>query len=358
MANLVNSLNVFRGKRVLVTGDTGFKGSWLSFWLAELGAEVFGFAKSAQHEHDHFNVLNLSKRIHHQAGDICDKAALRAFFKEVEPEFVFHLAAQAIVRQSYHDPKETFETNVMGSINVLECVRETPSVHVLVYVTSDKCYKNKEWIWGYRENDELGGRDPYSASKAAAELVFESYSDSFFKGRPHFGYASVRAGNVIGGGDWATDRIVPDCIRALAAREPIRLRYPSSTRPWQHVLEPLSGYLMLAAALLENPELYSGAWNFGPDAQATATVKYLAEAIVSRWGDGKIECQAQTATLHEAGLLHVCSDKARHLLEWRSRWCFNDTVAATVDWYRGFFAGESIAHITSSQIKRYMESVE
>ena len=243
-------LAAFAGKRVLVTGDTGFKGSWLCMWLHRLGAEVTGFALPPKLDIDHFNLLRLDRVIRHVDGDIRDLPALQRAFEEFQPEILFHLAAQSLVRYSYDEPKLTFDTNVGGSINVLECVRATPSLRAVVYVTSDKCYRNKEWIWGYRENDELGGRDPYSASKAAAELVFSAYVDSYFAQRSALGIASVRAGNVIGGGDWAADRIVPDSIKSLQAHQPILLRNPNATRPWQHVLEPLSGYLVLASQAL------------------------------------------------------------------------------------------------------------
>ena len=261
------------------------------------------------------------------------------------------------MRPSYRDPKETFDTNIGGSVNLLECVRETPSVRSLVYVTSDKCYRNNEWVWGYRENDELGGLDPYSASKAAAELVFSAYGDSFFRSRPDFGYATVRAGNVIGGGDWSEDRIVPDCIRALRVGEPIVLRKPQSTRPWQHVLEPLGGYLTLATALVRDPVRYSGAWNFGPTGEATRSVQDLAQAIVTHWGSGNVEVRAPSDDdPHEAGLLHLNCDKAHHVLGWRPRWSFSRTVAETVDWYRAILSDKDVYKVTSDQIKHFMEA--
>ena len=254
-----------RGKRVLVTGDTGFKGSWLSLWLHRIGANVLGLALPPKTERDHFNVLGLGKVISHVDCDIRDLAELEKATADFKPEVVFHLAAQALVKHSYSNPKATFDTNVGGSVNVLELVRQSPSVRALVYVTSDKCYRNKQWVWGYRENDELGGEDPYSASKAAAEMVFSAYLKSFFETRETLGAASVRAGNAIGGGDWADDRLVPDCIRALSSGEPIILRNPAAIRPWQHVLEPISGYIRLAGQLMEEPSRYSGAWNFGPE---------------------------------------------------------------------------------------------
>lgn len=358
MENLVSALSVFRGKRVLVTGDTGFKGSWLSLWLAEAGAEVYGYSLPPERAEDHFNLLKLSARIHHQDGDIRDRALLGACFERAQPEFVFHLAAQALVRRSYRDPKETFDTNVGGSVNVLECVRHTPSVKTLLYITSDKCYRNREWVWGYRENDELGGHDPYSASKAAAELVFSAYGDSFFHTRPGFGFASVRAGNVIGGGDWSEDRIVPDCLRALRAGQPIVLRKPEATRPWQHVLEPLAGYLTLAAALRRDPQKFSGAWNFGPDSDAARSVHDLARGIVAAWGSGQISIQPSGSDPHEAGLLHLNCDKVRHSLGWKPRWGFERTVQETVAWHRDVTSGEDAAAVSAAQIQAYMADIQ
>jgi CDP-glucose 4,6-dehydratase len=278
-------------------------------------------------------------------------------FQEVQPEFVFHLAAQPLVRFSYDDPKLTFDTNVGGSVNILEAVRATPSIRALIYVTSDKCYRNKEWLWGYRENDELGGRDPYSASKAAAELVFSSYQDSFFSKRSGFGAASVRAGNVIGGGDWAADRIVPDCIRSLQNNEPIVLRNPGATRPWQHVLDPLSGYLQAAIALYHDPAGFSGAWNFGPDDSSIRSVKDLAEKIIVSWGEGRIEVSPQQNAPHEATLLHLNCDKSRQLLGWRPCWDVDRAVAETVRWYREVVAGRPVLDISRQQIKDFTGGV-
>ena len=242
-------LSSFKGRRVFITGHSGFKGSWLAFLLNEIGAEVFGYALPPVGKNNHFELLGLAQLIEHVEADIRDEEKLTAAMGEIQPEFVFHLAAQALVRHSYSDPKTTFETNVMGSVNLLEAVRKCESVRSLVYITSDKCYENREWLWGYRENDQLGGHDPYSASKASAEMVFSAYARSFFFDRPDLGAASARAGNVIGGGDWAVDRIIPDCIRAIESDKPIHLRNPFATRPWQHVLEPIAGYLLLAAQL-------------------------------------------------------------------------------------------------------------
>lgn len=346
----------FQGQRVLVTGDTGFKGSWLSLWLHQLGAQVLGYALPPQGAEDHYQLIGLSGLIEHVDGNILDSAALNAVVERFQPDVLFHLAAQPLVRYSYDEPKLTFDTNIAGSVNVLEAARACPSLKALVYVTSDKAYKNNEWIWGYRENDEMGGHDPYSASKAAAELVFSSYQDSFFRKRPNFGAATVRAGNVIGGGDWALDRIVPDAIRALRQGQPIHVRNPHSTRPWQHVLEPLSGYLMTAARLLEQPTRFAGAWNFGPDSASIRTVGELATMIVAAWGEGDVLVAPQTDAPHEATLLHLNCDKAHQLMRWRPKWDADRAVAETVAWYRGVHQGGNVLNISSQQILAYMES--
>jgi CDP-glucose 4,6-dehydratase len=349
--------DIYQGKRVLITGDTGFKGSWLSLWLHDIGADVVGYALPPERDDDHFNMIDLNKIIHHVDGDIRDFTSFKKVFDDFQPEVLFHLAAQAIVKFSYEEPKLTFDTNIGGSVNVLEAVRSTPSLRSVIYVTSDKCYKNNEWIWGYRENDELGGHDPYSASKAAAEIVFSAYMDSFLNEREGFGAASVRAGNVIGGGDWALERIVPDSIKALRSGQPIMVRNPKSTRPWQHVLEPLSGYLMLAAKIYSNPEKYSGAWNFGPQGESIRTVQDLAERIVKLWGSGEVKANIQTGAPHEAKLLHLNCDKAKQILRWRPRWDFDRAVDETAYWYKEVLSGKSALQISRQQIKNYMGGV-
>ncbi len=355
MGEVVNvpKLAALRGRRVLVTGHTGFKGSWLCLVLNELGADVTGYALPPEGEDSHFVLLGLDRLIRHVVGDIRDDKKLQAVFDEARPEIVFHLAAQALVRYSYDEPKLTFDTNVAGSVNVLEAVRKSNTVRSFVYITSDKCYLNREWEWGYRENDELGGRDPYSASKAAAELVFSAYQDSFFKQRETLGASSVRAGNVIGGGDWALDRIVPDCIRSLRNSQPIVLRSPESTRPWQHVLEPLSGYLLLAARMYDSAKKYSSAWNFGPQSTDIRTVRDLSTTIVERWGSGKVEIDKSAAIFHEARLLCLNCDKAHQLLGWYPQWDFERTITETVRWYREILAGTPAYVITRQQINEY-----
>ena len=345
--------DIYRGRKVFITGHTGFKGSWLAFLLHEAGAEVMGYALAPLGTSSHFDQLGLSGKIHHQVGDIRNAAALAQALDEFQPEFVFHLAAQALVRPSYADPAATFATNVMGSTHLLDAVRLCDSVRSLVFITSDKCYENVEWIWGYRENDPLGGADPYSASKAAAELVFSSYARSYFKQRPQLGAASVRAGNVIGGGDWAVDRIVPDCIRAISSGQPIVLRNPTATRPWQHVLEPLSGYLLLGARLFEAPARWSGAWNFGPSTHEVRTVKDVAEHMVARIGAGSVRVEAQPGQLHEAHLLQLNCDKASQMLRWTPRWSVDEALDATADWYARAMVGEDIVGITRRQLRAY-----
>jgi len=350
MSSAVYFKNLFSGKKILITGHTGFKGSWLAFLLNEMGAHVMGFAFPPATPINHFDLLKLEKKIRHVVGDIRDAALVAKTLQEFQPEFVFHLAAQALVRTSYDDPASTFSTNVMGSINLLEAVRRCESVRALVYVTSDKCYENVEWIWGYREIDQLGGRDPYSASKAAAEIAFSSYSRSFFEPRPMLGAASTRAGNVVGGGDWAVDRIIPDCIRAIEAGEPVRLRNPGATRPWQHVLEPVAGYMLLAARLYEEPKKWGGSWNFGPSTHEVRTVKNVAEVIVGHIGKGCIEVVESQTQVHEARLLQLNCDKAHQLLGWYPRWHVEKTLEATALWYKYIMHGGNAEVITRAQI--------
>ena len=294
----------------------------------------------------------------HITGDIRDFEALKSAFLETQPEFVFHLAAQPLVRRSYAEPVYTFNTNVVGSANVLEAIRTTDSVRAVIYVTSDKCYQNNEWEWGYRENDRLGGHDPYSASKACAELVLSSYQRSYFDGNENIALASVRAGNVIGGGDWAEDRIIPDCVRALKMGDAISVRNPFARRPWQHVLEPLSGYLNLAGRLYsEKGKQYSGAWNFGPTIDSNRPVADLVKAVVDNWGSGEIawpDKDAQHDALHEANLLFLNCDKAQQILKWRPMWDFDQTISITIDWYKASQGNGSICDISQKQIDAYV----
>lgn len=351
-----NVFECFKNKKVLITGDTGFKGSWLAYWLFYLGAKVYGFSLPPESDCDHYVITGLEHLIYHQDGDIRDFMQVQNFLTDTKPEFVFHLAAQPLVRRSFFDPKLTFDTNIGGSVNIFEAVRVTPSVKVLITITSDKCYKNKEWCWGYRENDELGGEDPYSASKAAAEMVFSGYKNSFFDKIPHLGAVSVRAGNVIGGGDWSADRIVPDCIKALQNDMPINIRNPHAIRPWQHVLEPLYGYLLLASYLYENPKSYGDSYNFGPDGGVIYSVHDLVKELIAFWGDGNIQVNENENDPKEAGLLHLNCDKAHLELGWNSRWNFIKTVENVAKWYKSVYNGVDAQSMTRQQIFEYMES--
>ena len=321
------------------------------------GAHVLGYALPPDKEKSHFSLLGLSDKIHHVEADIRDAEKLNSCMKEFQPEFVFHLAAQALVRPSYQDPKTTFDTNISGSVNLLEAVRHCESVCSLVYITSDKCYENNNWVWGYRENDQLGGHDPYSASKAAAEIVFSAYARSFFTDRKELGAASARAGNVIGGGDWSEDRIIPDCIRAIETGKPIQLRNPHATRPWQHVLEPLSGYLQLALRLRDEPHTYSGAWNFGPSSSGVRTVLEVAEHIVARMGHGEINIIEPDSNQHEAKLLQLNCDKARQILGWSPQWNVEKALNTTADWYKEMSIGKDVSDISRQQIIEYFGQI-
>jgi len=352
--------NAYKDKRVLVTGHTGFKGSWLSIWLLELGAEVIGYSLAPPSDPNNFSACGLKDKMIHTDGDIRDSEKLMQVFSEYKPDFVFHMAAQALVRASYQNPKLTFDTNIGGTVNLLDAVRKTESVKVLINVTSDKCYENRDWTWGYRENDPLGGHDPYSASKGGAEIVFSAYQRSFFKkeaGEREIGAASVRAGNVIGGGDWGTDRLIPDCIRALSSGKTIEIRNPKAVRPWQHVLEPLSGYLYLGAMLNQSSAAFSGAWNFGPSGLDHLTVGQIVEKIVGLWGSGAWKDISTTSDkLHEAHTLKLCCDKALAELNWRNTLDIEDCLKYLTEWYKVFYEnGQSsdMYKICSAQIARY-----
>lgn len=348
-----NLKKLFGNKRVFVTGDTGFKGSWLGLWLHELGADVLGYALPAE-RNSHFKLLGLDRLIHHVNGDMCDYPHLKRVLTAFKPQIIFHLAAQAIVRVSYLEPKTTFDTNIGGSVNLLELVRKFKQIKSVIYVTSDKCYLNKELIRGYKENDELGGKDPYSASKAAAEMVFFAYWNSFLSANKNLGIASVRAGNVIGGGDWAKDRIIPDCFRNFKRGKSILIRNPNATRPWQHVLDPLHGYLKLAILLYQNPMKYSGSYNFGPDFRSIRTVKELAQKLVHYLGKGNIKVVKENNAPHESRLLHLDCRKANSILDWRLIWGFDRAVFETVEWYKKVLGGAPALSITKKQINDFM----
>lgn len=346
--------NIYRNKRVLVTGHTGFKGSWLSLWLLEMGAEVYGIALEPKTPGDHFVVAGLEKRIHHNICNIKDKEKLLEWFQAIQPEMVFHLAAQALVKKSYDDPVDTFATNVMGTVHVLEAIRHTPSVKVGVMITSDKCYKNEEWEWGYRETDELGGAEPYGASKACAEMAIQSFRESFFNKENSPIVVSTRAGNVIGGGDWSEKRIVPDIIRALMKNEKIELRSPNATRPWQFVLEPLSGYLWLGACLMTRGDLGNG-WNFGPEYATIVPVLTLTEKMIKLWGQGTILDTSGKGHFHEATLLSLDISKARHWLKWKPTLNLDEIIDFTVDWYKTLVERKNMFDFGVRQIARYCE---
>jgi CDP-glucose 4,6-dehydratase len=355
MESLVTALQALSKKRILITGHTGFKGSWLAEWLLKYGSDVTGVALRPEVSPAHFDQLGLASRLQHHVIDVRDSESLHSLFATTRPEVVFHLAAQALVRRSYKDPKETFEINVGGAINLLECVRSTSSVEALVFVTSDKCYLNREIDRGYHELDQLGGHDPYSASKACAELAFAAYQSSYFSQRSEFAAASARAGNVVGGGDWSEDRIVPDCMRSLTEKRPIALRRPDATRPWQHVLEPLSGYITLAHRLLVDRTIAGEAWNFGPNESAVHSVHDVVAECISSWGS-EVPIELHKSDVHEAGLLQLNCEKARRELGWAPRWNFRRTFQETTEWYKRTFQGERVQQVTLEQITRYEET--
>lgn len=339
----------YRGRRVLLTGYSGFKGSWLALWLQELGAVITGIAlPNEEHRPNHWGMLNLPVEEHHI--DIRDLASLQRVFYQAEPEVVFHLAAQSLVRRSYQDPIETWSTNVIGTVNVIEACRQTQSVRSVVVVTSDKCYENREFFWGYRETDALGGHDPYSASKAGAELVAASYRRAFFTADTSPLLATARAGNVVGGGDWSEDRLIPDLVRAIDSGNSLNIRFPQAKRPWQHVLESLSGYLLLGQRLLEGRRDCAHAWNFGPEPEGNRTVAQVLDSLQKHWP--KLLWQvSDTPQPHEAGLLFLDNTQARYGLNWQPVWNLETTLAKTAEWYRAWLENEQI--ISREQLIEY-----
>ena len=348
--------NVYKSKCILITGHTGFKGSWLSIWLTYLGAKVIGYSAYLPSDPCNFEVCNLQNHITHIEGDVRDIEKMTDVFSAYKPDIVFHLAAQAITRRSYDIPQETFFTNLGGTVNVLECIRKSDSVKAAVIITSDKCYQNVEWVWGYRESDRLGGDDPYSASKACAEIASHSYIKSFFSRDDVPKVATARAGNVIGGGDWAVDRIVPDCVRAFSIGKSLELRSPNATRPWQHVLEPLSGYLWLGANLLRNAKKAAGeSFNFGPLSDVNMSVEDLIRNVAKVWGDGKWHVSDNSIVgKKEATLLKLDCDKAMHYLNWHAVLSFEETVRMTADWYKAFYDGQrDMYSFTVMQVEKY-----
>ncbi len=349
--------DIYRNKRVLLTGHTGFKGGWLSLWLTELGAGVIGYSLEPPTEPNLFESIGLEDRLTHIVGDVRDEYSLQSVFKEHQPEIVFHLAAQPLVRFSYEEPRLTYETNIMGTVNVLEAVRKTNCVRACIIVTSDKCYENRELDYGYRETDPMGGYDPYSSSKGCAELVTGAYRRSFFSGGQgrNLALSSVRAGNVIGGGDWGKDRIVPDCMRALSRGEAISLRSPAAVRPWQYVLEPLSGYLRLGTLMYKDDTSYSSPWNFGPDNEIVITVEELVKLVIEYYGSGAYTRDA-SGHPHEVNFLRLDASQAHTKLGWQLVYNVHTAIAHTVGWYKNFYAGmgrEELYRFTVREIQEY-----
>jgi CDP-glucose 4,6-dehydratase len=351
-------MEFYKNKRVLITGHTGFKGSWLAIWLNHLGDHVIGFAQNPCTEKDNFVLSKIDKKITDLRGDICNIRQIKKVFENYQPEIVFHLAAQSLVRQSYKDAAKTYETNVMGSVNLMEAFRYCPSAKVAIMVTSDKCYENREQRTPYTEEDAMGGYDPYSSSKGAAELAISSWRRSFMNPEYYVTHrksiASVRAGNVIGGGDWTKDRIIPDCIRAIEANVAIDIRNPKSIRPWQHVLEPLNGYLLLAQKMWENPVDFCEGWNFGPLPNSIANVWEIASKIVDCYGAGKLNKITLNDNLHEAQLLTLDIKKAMSRLGWNPRLTLNETIEFTVNWYKNYRTLD-VYDLCVNQILKYME---
>lgn len=358
-----NLENVYRDRKVLITGHTGFKGSWLALWLQELDAHVIGYALEPPSSPSNFQVCALEQKLGHNHGDVRDYNRLLSVLQAHQPEFVFHMAAQPLVRLSYKDPRLTYETNVMGTVNLLEAVRQTKSVRVVVNITSDKCYENREWVWGYRESDPMGGHDPYSSSKGCAELVTSAYLRSYFPpedyGKKHsVALASVRAGNVIGGGDWGQDRLIPDCIRALSQGEEIVIRNPHAIRPWQHVLDPLSGYLALGAKLWQEGAKYSGPWNFGPQDSEVWTVEDVVREAIGSWEQGNYRIES-LGNPHEAHWLKLDCSKARIDIPWQPRYSVKQALQKTIAWYKMFYREgntNDMMEFTREQINAYWKA--
>jgi CDP-glucose 4,6-dehydratase len=354
-------MDFWANKRVLVTGHTGFKGSWLSLWLHHLGAKVLGLSNEPEVQPTLFSQLGLEHCVEDHLGDVRNASGLADLVNQTQPDIVFHLAAQPLVRRSYQEPLYTWETNVLGTVHLLEALRQLRKPCAAVFITTDKVYENREWNFGYRETDPLGGYDPYSSSKAAAEIAIGAWRQSFFPLHNPVAVAVARAGNVIGGGDWSEDRVVPDAIRSLQANQPIQVRNPGSTRPWQHVLEPLSGYLQLAQKLyqaidagVENP--YATAFNFGPALSSNQSVQRLVEQVLKCW-PGEWQDVSNPHALHEAGKLHLITDQAFHLLGWQPKWDFRQTVEQTIGWYRAVHQGADIAELTMAQILEYEQAL-
>jgi CDP-glucose 4,6-dehydratase len=351
-----------KDKKVFITGHTGFKGAWLSLWLHQLGADVTGYSLAPPTEPSLYDLCRLDELVTSITGDVRDRAALQNALQRSQAEIVIHMAAQSLVRESYLNPVETYATNVMGTVNLLEAVRRCPSVKAVLNVTTDKCYENKEWVWGYRENEPLGGFDPYSNSKACSELVTAAYRSSFFHPKDYdthrVAVATARAGNVIGGGDWAKDRIIPDCIRALLKGKPIRVRSHRAVRPWQYVLEPLHGYLLLARRLCEEGPTFAEAWNFGPPAEDARPVEWLVRRLCEQWGEGASYEMDTGEHPHEAHYLKLDCSKAHAKLAWHPRWNLERALAATISWTRDYRDGKDMRAASLAQIEEYVFSRE
>jgi len=345
----------WQGKRVYLTGHTGFKGSWLSLWLSSMGVIVKGYALNPPTSPSLFDEAKITNKIDSEIGDIRDLNKLTVSMVEFNPDILIHMAAQPLVRLSYKEPLETYETNVMGTVKVLEAARSCPNLKSIVSVTTDKCYENKEWVWGYREDDPMGGHDPYSSSKGCAELVSSAYRRSFMQEK-NIGLATVRAGNVIGGGDWANDRLIPDILRAFEKNKPVVIRNPSSTRPWQHVLEPLSGYLVLAQALYEDPTSYAEGWNFGPHDEDAKPVDWILNHMVASWPGASWQLD-QDAHPHEAGYLKLDVSKAKVKLNWQPAWHLEHTLAKIVHWHQAWLNQEDMQALCLQEINEYMRDM-
>ena len=352
------SFKIFEGKKVLITGHTGFKGSWLCSWLSSLGAEVYGIGLDPISKINHFEIAKIASHVDDNRLNILEYEKVEELILSIKPDYVFHLAAQALVRDSYNFPINTWKTNVIGTLNILESLRKLKNNCTAIIITSDKCYDNVEWVWGYRETDALGGPDPYSASKGAAELLIKSHIKSFFSSKDcKVKVASARAGNVIGGGDWSADRIIPDCVKAWSENKTVKLRNPHSTRPWQHVLEPLSGYMNLAVSLTKDKNLHGESFNFGPSSQQDHSVLELVTNMSNYWNQVKWEDISSKATgPYESGLLKLNCDKALFSLNWQAAMGFEDTVRMTAEWYGNFYNDpQNISRITFNQIKEYSD---
>jgi CDP-glucose 4,6-dehydratase len=345
----------WNGRRVLLTGHTGFKGGWMSLWLQSMGAKVCGVALAPPTSPSLFEVAGVEDGIEHHVADIRDFAALHLLFASFRPEIVFHMAAQSLVRRSYEQPVDTYATNVMGTVHVLEACRQAGSVRSVVNVTTDKCYENREWVWGYRETDPMGGHDPYSSSKGCAELVSNAYRTSFLHDAG-IAMATARSGNVIGGGDWAADRLVPDVLRALEKGEPIQVRNPSAIRPWQHVLEPLSGYLLLAERLYEQGQADAEGWNFGPHDDDARTAQWVVEHLCAAWGHDGAWARQPGDHPHEAGFLKLDVSKARRRLGWAPRWSLEHALGQSVAWHRAWLEGQDMRACCLRQISEFQTS--